>query len=593
VNKRTKFLLGIGVIAALVLGFQIVAYATVSTDEGFEAADGNLAPNGTTPNFDWNSFATTTWTGTAPNRQSTKNVSGFQFLGIEDAQAANTDSAFAGGTKQDDNCATLAGAKAPNKDDLKRVYLSSKVVGGQTFLNLAWVRIPQNTTSASAHVGFEFNKGTTPCVANQPNGLVQRTLGDMLVVYDFEGGTNAPVITVRRWVTSGACDVGSSTAPCWGPAQNLTAGGFAEAKVNVGQSVSDTISPSSPTSATLNDSEFGEAGINLTAAGIIPANSCEGFGKVFAVSRSSGNSGTAAMKDIVGPANFNLNNCGTVNIIKQTSPAGLDKDFSFTSASSVLGGTCTMGNTPETTPASFTLNDKADATDSLTCTSVPAGTYTVTEGANPDGFAFSDLSCTASGTGTSATPTGPQSATRTASITIAAGGTATCTYTNNQELGAIQVTKQSSKTGHLLSGAEFSVTGPNGFSTTLTTSDTGTACVDGLAFGDYTVTETAAPDGFVIDDPAGQPVTVNNNAACDDSPYGGETQTFTDSPTSDIQVNFKDGGSGETSLVSDITCDNTTGEAPDTTPATGWDASTTITGIEAPATIHCTIDIDP
>ena len=37
------------------------------------------------------------------------------------------------------------------------------------------------------------------------------------------------------------------------------------------------------------------------------------------------------MKDIVGPADFNLTNCGTINIIKRTSPRGVDQNFSFTS----------------------------------------------------------------------------------------------------------------------------------------------------------------------------------------------------------------------------------------------------------------------
>jgi hypothetical protein len=55
-------------------------------------------------------------------------------------------------------------------------------------------------------------------------------------------------------------------------------------------------------------------------------------------------------------------------------------------------------------------------------------------------------------------------------------------------------------------------------------------------------------------------------------------------------VNFRDGGSGETSAT--ITCDNTTGTG-DNTAATGWDTSQTITGIEAPTTVHCTIEIDP
>ena len=293
--------------------------------------------------FDWNGFDPTTWTGTAPNRQSTKTASGWQFLGLEDAQAANGDSAFAGGTKQDQNCATIGTGKAPNKDDLKRIYVSSKDVGGKTYLNLAWVRIPQNTTSASAHVGFEFNKGTSGTCAG--SSLVQRTAGDMLIVYDFEGGAGTPVLTLRRWVTSGACEVGSSSAPCWGVATNLTAGEFAEARVNVGSTALDTIAP---TDETLQDSEFGEAGINLTDSGVFPAGSCNSFGKVFGVSRSSGNSSQAAMKDLVGPGNFNLTNCGTVNIIKQTNPRGLNQAFGFTS--NLAGGQ--LSCTADTTPAS-------------------------------------------------------------------------------------------------------------------------------------------------------------------------------------------------------------------------------------------------
>src|SRR5438876_159396 len=83
-------------------------------------------------------------------------------------------------------------------------------------LLLAWVRIPLNTTSSSAHIGFEFNQGTTPCPPPPPtdsDGLVKRTPGDILIVYDFEGGTSSPVLTLRRWVTSGACDVSSDSAP--------------------------------------------------------------------------------------------------------------------------------------------------------------------------------------------------------------------------------------------------------------------------------------------------------------------------------------------------------------------------------------------
>jgi hypothetical protein len=195
------------------------------------------------------------------------------------------------------------------------------------------VRIPQNTTSSSAHIGFEFNKGTDgPCGASS-NGLVKRVAGDMLIVYDFEGGaTDTPVITLRRWVTSDTCEVGSSSPPCWSPASNSSALGYAEAKVNTFGSVSDQLAPpalssSNGTSVTesLGTNEFGEAGINLTAAGVFAAGSCESFGKAFGVSRSSGNSGTAQMKDLVGPAAFTLANCGTVIIRKVTDPSGAEE----------------------------------------------------------------------------------------------------------------------------------------------------------------------------------------------------------------------------------------------------------------------------
>jgi len=73
--------------------------------------------------------------------------------------------------------------------------------------------------------------------------------------------------------------------------------------------------------------------------------------------------------------------------------------------------------------------DSAANTES--CTNVPAGTYTVTEGANPTGFLFEDLTCSATGTGSSVTPNGDGgNNSKTATITVAGGGVITCTYTN-------------------------------------------------------------------------------------------------------------------------------------------------------------------
>lgn len=281
---------------------------TIGTASGFEDDDGNLAVAST---MDWNGFAPASWSGTAPYRHTAKTVSGWSFTGLEDAQKSTSDTGFAGGVKQDDSCPTVIGTSAPNKDDLKRAYVASKTVGGHVYLELAWIRIPQNTTSPSAHVGFEFNQGTTACGSG---GLVQRTAGDMLIVYDFEGSaTSNPTLTIRRWVSSGACEIANDHAPCWGPAVTVTAGS-GEAKVNTGAGVTDTVAPSNDH---LGVNEFGEAGIDLTAAGMFSGGGCTSFGKVEAVSRSSGNSGTAAMEDLVGPGDVNIDNCRPTTITSQ------------------------------------------------------------------------------------------------------------------------------------------------------------------------------------------------------------------------------------------------------------------------------------
>src|SRR5918993_5352128 len=84
---KRRLLIVAPLVAIAVLVSAIMAFAgLVGTQAGFEDDDGNLAPQAPI-NFDWNSFAPTTWTGTAPNRQSSKVVSGWTFKGIEDAQA--------------------------------------------------------------------------------------------------------------------------------------------------------------------------------------------------------------------------------------------------------------------------------------------------------------------------------------------------------------------------------------------------------------------------------------------------------------------------------------------------------------------------
>ena len=101
------------------------AALAVGNESGFEDDDGNLAPNPAGLNFDWNSFAPLTWTGTSPNRTSEKLTGGWDFTGLEDAEAVTSDSAFAGGTKQDADCANVGTQKASKKHYLNRAYCAS------------------------------------------------------------------------------------------------------------------------------------------------------------------------------------------------------------------------------------------------------------------------------------------------------------------------------------------------------------------------------------------------------------------------------------------------------------------------------------
>ena len=198
--------------------------------------------------------------------------------------------------------------------------------------------------------------------------------------------------------------------------------------------------------------------------------------------------------------------------------------------------------------------------------------------------------------------------TATFTSTNAGSGSASASITVN--CGALLIRKETTKTaGQFVAnaGAAFHVTGPGGYDQTVRDNNTGTpagsvndedstvglVCVGGLAPGSYTINETAPPTGYGPADgsQADQSLTVLNGTNCSSNlPDAGATATFTNPPLSDIQVNFRDGGSGETSAT--ISCDNPTGTQ-DTTTTSGWDTSDTETGISAPVIVTCTITIDP
>jgi hypothetical protein len=477
-RRRLLLLLPIVALAALVLAIGAAATGPVGIAAGFEDNDGNLAP--ATGGFDWNSFSPTTWTGTAPQRTSSRVLSGWKFLGLEDWQSSTSDSAFAGGTKQDDECASLVTQKANNKEDLKRIYLASKTINGHTYLMLAWVRIPQNSTSNSANIAFEFNRGSTACGAGS-DGLVHRSVdtlagapdnSDMLIVYDFTGGAGSPTLRLERWIASGTCEVGSSSPPCWGVATTLPAG-TAEGAVDTGlsglpSSVLDSIGPSSETLGTV---EFGEAGIDLTNVGVFSAGTCETFGKAFGVSRTSGNSQTAQMKDLVGPGNFTLTNCATVNVTKVGSDGGSQAGVVFT----------LTGPSPSTATQTCTVDATGQCGSNPSFANLQPGSYTLSESNTPAGY--------------------DPDASLPETFTINAGDSVVKSYTDVAQPGSIQITKNDDA-GDPIPNVTFTAYGPSPSTSAAgncITDATGSCTISGLTPGSYSVDETGLPTGYIKD----------------------------------------------------------------------------------------------
>jgi len=134
---------------------------------------------------------------------------------------------------------------------------------------------------------------------------------------------------------------------------------------------------------------------------------------------------------------------------------------------------------------------------------------------------------------------------------------------------------------HPQEGVNFTVDG-----VTLATDANGVACFGGLDFGTYTVHEDV-PLGYHVS-ANDQQVTVDNNATCLDSPYGGETVGFHNIPLTDVTLSVDSQIDCGTASV--VTCNG----AESNTDANG-DVTVSIPDLEptAPAvTVTCTV-VDP
>jgi hypothetical protein len=393
----------------------------------FAGGDGNLLTNPAT-------FGSTDW----------QNVAGLH-AGF-DQPSGTGDNSFGQGTKEDNAAVTVvSGSIPPNKSDLTRFYEAAEVGGNNhNFLYLAWER---SNVLGSANMDFEINQATTPGLGTPGAHTINRTAGDLLVTYDFTNGGGKPTLGLLFWVTSGSTSqcFASNSLPCWGNHVTLN-GSDSIGAVNNLDAVTDPLFPGSPNYINpVPALQFGETAIDLTAAGVFPPGTCEAFGSAFLKSRASASFG-AEVKDFIAPVPVNISNCGSIKIIKHTDPRGVNQVFGYTSnlpaepAGTVggvpQGGVACPGNNGAGVQAdgSFCLNDAGNsaggdsAGNTVYNNALQAGTYHVTEGADPSGFTFENLSCTGGTTSRIG---------KTATITLAPGDTVVCTYVNQQNTATL------------------------------------------------------------------------------------------------------------------------------------------------------------
>jgi uncharacterized surface anchored protein len=163
--------------------------------------------------------------------------------------------------------------------------------------------------------------------------------------------------------------------------------------------------------------------------------------------------------------------------------------------------------------------------------------------------------------------------------------------------GAIKITKTSSKAEATpLAGAKFSITDSHGIPVSgspVTTGSNGTACVDNLVFGTYTVTETQAPSGYAIDHPSGVRVSIGGHEASCTSGPATTPPPFRDTPLTDVSASATSVAPGGTR--STITCTGTSTDGKTTLDrSNGPKESANVSATQLhPGDYTCAIDIDP
>jgi len=418
-----------GPVAAVLLPPAPAGVVVSGSPSNFESGDGNMTVDWSTGGFndtDWNCFK-----GLTAN---CKTTTGADFITADSSGEVQ----WVPGQKFDTLCPTTNTGNNPPKDEFVNIAQFSETDASlNEFFYGANIR-SSNNGNASGDIEFDHNKGATP------TSMPCRVAGDILMAYDFLNGGTSLNFHLLTWIDStnptaggnaGTCFVKSDSLPCWGANVITPSGAISNGKSNQSPIAA---ADNGMSGAALPVNQFSEFGINLSQA-LGLTNQCLSFPQQTWESRSSGSSFSSNPQDLE-INQHTINNCGEVVVIKQTSPRGQNQAFSFNS--NIAGSQLIAGTASGVTGApcreaaagylgSYTLNDNGNSTSNSAgntddCAQVPAGTFTISEGTEPNGYTFSGLTCTADSISGSTVTT----SNGTATVNLKGGGLVTCVYGN-------------------------------------------------------------------------------------------------------------------------------------------------------------------
>jgi hypothetical protein len=256
------------------------------------------------------------------------------------------DSSFAGGQNEANFATwTCVNGNVNAKTNLVRAYINQRIFNNHAFLDLAWVGGPTSgNSSPDLTVRYEFSQ--VPLAQQPPTTIpggcaVTRTVGDLLVTYDFPGGTSPVNIMLYRWDGTKWVD------------QNLSAANVRGAN-NVLAATPDLIAD--PNGGVVIPAErFGEATIDLTAALTPPMGTppCATFGAVNIRTFNSGENFASGAQDRLPTAGINISTCGSISIHKLDDQGNAVEGAKFEAFKdaglTISAGTCTTNNAGDCT----------------------------------------------------------------------------------------------------------------------------------------------------------------------------------------------------------------------------------------------------